>query len=118
MTDYRPNDVYLDQGYRGVRHHPNDVNVHIVNAQFWRRRHKIKWGKRRTSVEPVIGHVKNDHRMTRNFLKGIEGDNTNAILACCGFNMRKLLRAIARFLYFFDKFHVPTSIFFRSEFIV
>jgi hypothetical protein len=59
-----------------------------------------------------------EHRMTRNFLKGIEGDNTNAILACCGFNMRKLLRAIARFLYFFDKFHVPTSIFFRSEFIV
>jgi len=48
-------------------------------------------------VEPVIGHMKQDNRMERNFLKGKEGDRINAILAGAGYNMRKLLAAIANF---------------------
>lgn len=52
------------------------------------------WFKRRSAVEPIIGHVKSDHRMERNYLKGKDGDTINAILAGCGFNLRKLLRAI------------------------
>ena len=55
--------------------------------------------KRRSSIEPIIGHVKHDHRMERNFLKGEEGDKINAILAGCGFNIRKLLRAILFYLF-------------------
>jgi IS5 family transposase len=53
-----------------------------------------RWFKRRSAVEPVIGHMKQDHRMDRNYLKGTEGDKINAILAACGFNLRKLLRAL------------------------
>jgi len=45
-------------------------------------------------IEPVIGHVKSDNRLDRNYLKGIEGDKMNAILSACGFNIRKLLRKI------------------------
>jgi len=48
-------------------------------------------------VEPVIGHMKHEHGMERNRLKGKAGDILNAILSACGYNMRKLLRAIARF---------------------
>lgn len=44
------------------------------------------------AVEPIIGHMKTDHRMDRNFLKGTTGDRMNAILAGCGFNLKKLLR--------------------------
>jgi len=48
--------------------------------------------KRRAAVEPVIGHVKAEHRMDRNYLKGRDGDCANAILAAAGYNFSLLLR--------------------------
>ena len=53
--------------------------------------------KRRQAVEPCIGHLKADHRMRRNFLKGAFGDAMNPILAAAGFNIRWLMRWIALF---------------------
>jgi IS5 family transposase len=46
----------------------------------------IKRKMKRRAVEPVIGHVKADHRMHRNYLKGHDGDRINAVLAAAGFN--------------------------------
>jgi len=43
-------------------------------------------------VEPVIGHLKDDHRMRRNYLKGRDGDRINAVLAAAGYNFSLLLR--------------------------
>jgi len=57
------------------------------------------WFKRRSAIEPIIGHAKSDHRMDRNYLKGEDGDKINAILAGCGFNLRNLLRAILLWLF-------------------
>ena len=81
--------------------------VQIVN----RYRKKIprairKWWKRRSAIEPVIGHMKNDNRMNCNKLKGKLGDKINAVLSACGFNFRKLLRAIALFFVFVLKMAV------------
>ena len=56
------------------------------------------WVKRRVAVEPIIGHLKGDHRMARNYLKGVAGDRMNALLAGCGFNIRKLLRELFAWL--------------------
>jgi IS5 family transposase len=53
--------------------------------------------KRRAAVEPVIGHLKADHRMDRNYLKGQDGDRINAVLAAAGFNFHLLLRWLAAF---------------------
>ncbi len=50
-----------------------------------------RWFKSRSAIEPIIGHTKNDYRMNRNYLKGVAGDKINALLAACGFNIRKLL---------------------------
>jgi IS5 family transposase len=47
--------------------------------------------RRRAAVEPVIGHLKNDHRMGRNFLAFTEGDANNAMLAAVGYNFSLLL---------------------------
>jgi IS5 family transposase len=47
--------------------------------------------RRRTAVEPVIGHLKSDHRMDRNYLKGRDGDRANAVLAAAGYNFSLLL---------------------------
>ncbi|MCD2340303.1 hypothetical protein LRH25_08100, partial [Ideonella azotifigens] len=52
--------------------------------------------KRRQAIEPLIGHTKADHRMDRCWLKGAEGDALHAVLCAAGFNIRWLLRAIAR----------------------
>ena len=46
----------------------------------------------RFSVHTVIGHLKDDHRMRRNYLKGRDGDRINAILAAAGYNFSLLLR--------------------------
>jgi len=50
----------------------------------------------RAAIEPVIGHVKNDCRMVRNYLKGNIGDDINALLAAAGFNYRGLLKKIKK----------------------
>ena len=50
------------------------------------------------AVEPVIGHVKAEHRLGRNYLKGRDGDRSNAVLAAAGYNFSLLLRWLARLL--------------------
>lgn len=46
------------------------------------------------SKELIIGHVKQDHRALKNYLKGVEGDMINTLLAGAAFNMIKMLRKI------------------------
>ena len=54
--------------------------------------------RRRVALEPIIGHVKAEHRMGRNYLKGRDGDRINAVLAAAGYNFSLLLRWLERFL--------------------
>lgn len=89
--------VFVDRGYKGSRPSVPDVEVYISGQRRltrWMRR----WLKRRQAVEPVIAHMKSDHRMHRNHLKGWKGDCINAILAGCGFNLMKLYRVAALFV--------------------
>jgi len=55
--------------------------------------------RRRAAIEPVIGHLKSDHRMARNFLKGFKGDEVNLLMAASAFNLKKWMR-----IYFFALF--------------
>ena len=48
--------------------------------------------RRRAAVEPVIGHLKAEHRMGRNYLWFRRGDANNAVLAAVGYNFRRLIR--------------------------
>jgi len=97
---WRPEHAYCDKGYRGEPKVIAKTAVHLAN----RKKKSMKprewaWFKRRSAIEPIIGHTKSDHRMDRNYLKGEDGDKINAILAGCGFNLRKLLRAILLWLF-------------------
>lgn len=47
--------------------------------------------RRRSAIEPVIGHIKSEHRMARNYLAHTQGDALNAILAAAGYNFSLLL---------------------------
>src|SRR5712675_1970455 len=83
--------VHVDKGYRG-HNYPNKFKVWI-SGQVRRVTKTIhREMKRRAAVEPVIGHLKDDHRMRRNYLKGRDGDRINAVLAAAGFNFSLLLR--------------------------
>ena len=53
--------------------------------------------KRRNAIEPVIGHLKSDGRLDRNYLKGTLGDSMNALLVGAGHNIRLLLRKLRLF---------------------
>jgi IS5 family transposase len=57
-----------------------------------------RWMKRRAAVEPCIGHLKNQHRLERNRLRGVYGDAINAMLSAAAMNFHKLLGAFC--LYF------------------
>ena len=59
-----------------------------------RRKARLRF-RRRAGIEPVIGHVKQDHRMARNFLKGVLGDAINLFMAAAAFNFRKWMRKVA-----------------------
>ena len=50
-----------------------------------------KWMKRRAAIEPTLGHLKSDHRLSRNYLKGRHGEAAHVVLAAVGYNFAKLL---------------------------
>jgi IS5 family transposase len=83
--------IHGDKGYRG-HNYPDRFKVWI-SGQARRVTQVIRREmRRRAAVEPVIGHLKDDHRMRRNHLKGREGDRINAVLAAAGYNFSLLLR--------------------------
>lgn len=90
-TNWKAKNVTVDLGYRG-HDYDGQAQVNIVNRMTMKNKTKslIKWLKRRSAIEPIFGHLKSDNRLERNLLKGKDGDHINAVLAACGFNLRKL----------------------------
>jgi len=87
---------FVDKGYRG--HHVEDVEVYIsgqkrgVNTRALKRQLR-----RRSAIEPAIGHMKNDGLLGRNHLKGMIGDAQHALLCAAGHNLRLILAKIRVF---------------------
>jgi IS5 family transposase len=85
--------LVLDKGYRGHNAPPEYKFRVFTSGQKRGVTPKIKRElRRRSAVEPVIGHLKSEHRMGRNYLWHRQGDATNAVLAAAGYNFRRLLR--------------------------
>ena len=98
MQDSRskPATAFVDLGYRGVD--ADNPDVHIVHRGKAKRisDQERKLLKRRQAIEPIIGHLKADHRMDRCHLKGEQGDRLHAVLCAAGYNIRWLLRMIVK----------------------
>jgi len=90
-TAVRPEEAFVDRGFKGAAHHPTDVAVYVSGRKRLTRTLKALL-RRRSAIEPVIGHLKQEHGLERNHLLGQEGDRINALLTGCGFNLRKLWR--------------------------
>jgi IS5 family transposase len=84
---------HADAGYRG-HNAPADYKFKIYTSKQKRRvTPAIKREmRRRSAVEPVIGHLKDEHRMGRNYLAHCHGDLNNAVLAAAGYNFRRLIK--------------------------
>ena len=97
LTGVETRRIHVDKGYRG-HNHPHRFRVWI-SGQVRRVTASIRREmRRRAAVEPVIGRLKAEHRMGRNYLKGPEGDRINAVLAAAGYNFGLLLRWLAELL--------------------
>jgi len=87
-----------DRGYRGKRE-VNGTNIVLPGKALkqdtrYQRDKKRKQCKRRAAIEPIIGHLKSDYRMARNYLKGAIGDRINLLMAACAWNLKQWLLAI------------------------
>lgn len=92
--------MIADAGYRG-HNAPPDRKLRVFTAGQKRRMTPAikREMKRRSAVEPVIGHLKEDHRMGRNYLAHCAGDAANAVLAAAGYNFRRLIRWLRLLLF-------------------
>jgi transposase, IS5 family len=100
ITAIMPHEVQVDQGYRnhGIKEE-SGTRVILSRQKRGVTRTIRKRQKRRNAIEPIIGHCKHDRAIgARNFLKGILGDQVNAIALAVGFNLRKILKQIFLFL--------------------
>ena len=87
-----------DRGYRGqqtsgeteilIPHVPKAADSAYTKAK------KHKLFRKRAGIEPVIGHCKSDHRLGRNFYKGLFGDSINVMLAAAAFNLKRAMRVL------------------------
>ncbi len=107
-----PKTVSVDRGYRG------NTQIGLTNIQIPKpfndkkqskyQQKKLKEAHRkRAAIEPVIGHLKTDHRLGRNFYKGIVGDNINIMLAAAAFNFKRMM----------NKWKTSFFVFFQNQII-
>lgn len=93
LTRRQPKEVFVDLGYRGATVPPGVKLYHrkLKRGITARLKRDIL---RRSAIEPAIGHMKNDGRLRRNWLKGTQGDAFHALLCGCGHNLRMILRKL------------------------
>ena len=92
----KPEVVYADLGYRGVDKDNPQIEIKHRGKDKRLTDEERRLLKRRQAIEPIIGHLKTDHRMDRCHLKGSVGDALHAVLCAAGYNIRWLLRMIVK----------------------
>jgi transposase, IS5 family len=97
LTGVETRRIHVDRGYRG-HNRAHKCRVWITGHVRRVTRPIRREMKRRAAVEPVISHLKAEHRMGRNYLKGRDGDRINAVLAAAGYNFSLLLRWLSKLL--------------------
>lgn len=97
----------VDRGYRGQK------EIHGISIQIpkpftkkqtdYEKKRLRKAHTRRAAIEPVIGHLKANYRLGRNFYKGINGDTTNILLAAAAYNFKRVMNKWKKSFWLFMK---------------
>lgn len=107
LREDRPKVAIVDRGYKG-RSRIGETEILMPkppgksSTEYEKKKARARF-RRRAAIEPVIGHLKTDNRLSRNFLKGIFGDEINVMLAAAAFNLRKWMRKAETFFGSFYK---------------
>ena len=93
-----PEVAICDRGYRG-KSKVGETRILIPKAPgkkatAYQKQKARKRFRRRAGIEPIIGHLKSDYRLIRNYLKGQVGDQINLMMAAAAFNFKKWMREI------------------------
>ena len=94
----------LDRGYRGINKIGDTIAIipgKLKPKTAWKKLWIRRKCRSRAAIEPIIGHLKTDCRMMRNYLKGTQGDQINAFMAAAALNFRRLLREIEKDMIFY-----------------
>jgi IS5 family transposase len=94
LSGVKAREVFVDRGYRGEQARGLDVKVWISGARRGVSRRLKADIRRRSAIEPIIGHMKNDGLLRRNWLKGRLGDALHAVLCGAGHNLRMILKKL------------------------
>ena len=100
LGEDRVRDVFADRGYQGHKHEGKEAGQvdrdrrGSITKSLWR------FMKRRTAIEPIIGHLKSEHRLERYRLEGTLGNAVNALLSAAAMNFGKLLKWVEQFWLF------------------
>ena len=103
-----------DRGYRGIKE-VDGIEVAIPGNPLkrdtkYQKEKKRKDFKRRAAIEPIIGHLKSDFRLSRNYLKGFIGDEINLLLAATAWNLKKWMNGFIRLLFLLKLLWLYTSL--------
>jgi IS5 family transposase len=105
LVGKRPDVAICDRGYKGNKFIDGTEIVIPKNpgkkASAYERQKARKRFRKRAGIEPIIGHLKSDFKLMRNYLRGSLGDSINLMLAATAFNLRKLLRQLLDYLFLF-----------------
>jgi IS5 family transposase len=90
LMNKQPKNIFLDRGYRGPKKINNTI-LHTPKPDKNITKAKRKGHKQRAAIEPIIGHLKQDYRMIKNYLKGTIGDAINLMLAAAAMNFKRMM---------------------------
>lgn len=98
MTGRQVDKLAGDRGYRGIKQ-IGQTKILIPDTpkakdSYYQKRKKHKLFCKRAGIEPTIGHLKEDHRLSRNFYKGVKGDAINVLLAAAAYNFKRAMRVL------------------------
>ena len=107
----KPKEAVCDRGYKG-KNVVEEVKITLPKPPLkrdnrYQRDKKRAKCKRRAAIEPIIGHLKSDFRLSRNFLKGTQGDEINLLMSAIAWNLKKWMISFLA-LYFLMKFLIKT----------
>lgn len=90
LTGKCAKNIFVDRGYRGVKV-VGQTNIHVPKPDAQITKEKRRGHSRRAAIEPLIGHLKHDYGMARNYLKGVVGDQMNVLLAAAAMNFKRVM---------------------------
>jgi IS5 family transposase len=119
LTGKTPKRAKVDRGYRGKKQ-VGETAILIPSPPkkmltYYQRKKLSEAHKKRAAIEPIIGHIKADHRLNRNFYKGLVGDSINIMLAAAGFNFKRMMNKwkSSFVLFFHQLFYALVNLFFK-----